>query len=91
MDEMACSQNHMTEAANKRAELHLQISLLIEDEITQPLTLVDAVAHHLGVQKGAERQVEKSEAAIQQVAQPDTIPLRFTARVSSIVSALPAA
>jgi uncharacterized membrane protein len=44
------SQNRMQAQAEKRAELDLQISLLAEHEITQMMTLLDSVAHHLGVE-----------------------------------------
>lgn len=43
------SQNHAGRLADKRAELDLQINLLSEHEITRLLTLMDAVADHLGV------------------------------------------
>jgi uncharacterized membrane protein len=44
------SQNHASRVAEKRAELDLQINLLSEHEITRLLKLIDAVAHHLGVE-----------------------------------------
>jgi uncharacterized membrane protein len=43
------SQNRMQAAADERADLDLQISLLAEHEVTRLLTLVSAVADHLGV------------------------------------------
>jgi len=43
------SQNRMQAQANKRAELDLQISLLAEHEVTQLVTLLDAVARRLDV------------------------------------------
>ncbi len=45
----------MMAASDKRAELDLQISLLAEHEVTQILTLVDAMARHIGVVRGARR------------------------------------
>lgn len=43
------SQNRMSALADKRAELDLQISLLSEYEVTRLLTLVTAIADHLGI------------------------------------------
>jgi uncharacterized membrane protein len=43
------SQNRMQAAADKRADLDLQISLLAEHEVTRLVTLVQAVADRLGV------------------------------------------
>ena len=43
------SQNRMQSVGEKRAELDLQISLLAEHEVTQLMTLLDAVAHRLGI------------------------------------------
>ena len=44
------SQNRMQAQAEQRAELDLQISLLAEHEVTQLMTLLDAVARHLRVE-----------------------------------------
>ena len=43
------SENRASRIADKRAELDLQINLLSEYEITRLLTLMDAIADHLGV------------------------------------------
>jgi uncharacterized membrane protein len=43
------SQNRMGAAADKRADLDLQINLLAEHEITRLLVLTDAIAQKLGV------------------------------------------
>jgi uncharacterized membrane protein len=43
------SQNRMAAAADKRADLDLQISLLAEHEVTKLATLVAAIADRLGV------------------------------------------
>ena len=43
------SQNRMAKAADKRADLDLQISLLAEHEVTRLATLVAAIADRLGV------------------------------------------
>jgi uncharacterized membrane protein len=44
------NQNRMSEAADKRAELHVQIGLLTEHELTRLLRLNEAIARKLGVQ-----------------------------------------
>jgi uncharacterized membrane protein len=44
------SQNRMAAAADKRAELDLQISLLSEHEITKLVSMVSAISDHLGLQ-----------------------------------------
>ena len=44
------TQNRMTEEAEKRAELDLQISLLAEYEVTRLITLVKAIAEKLDVE-----------------------------------------
>jgi uncharacterized membrane protein len=43
------SQNRMQAAADKRADLDLQISLLAEHEVTKLVTLVSAMADRMGV------------------------------------------
>src|SRR5687768_8589610 len=48
------SQNRMQAAADKRADLDLQISLLAEHEITKLATLVAAMAHRMGVESSAD-------------------------------------
>ena len=48
------SQNRMQAAADKRADLDLQISLLAEHEVTKVATLVSAIAERVGV---ADREV----------------------------------
>lgn len=55
------SQNRMSALADKRAELDLQISLLSEHEVTRLLTLVTAIADHLGID--AARDPELAELA----------------------------
>ncbi len=58
------SQNRMAAAADKRAELDLQINLLAEHEITQVLTLTDAIAQHLGVRHGIDPEVEECKTDV---------------------------
>jgi uncharacterized membrane protein len=55
------TQNRMQEQAEKRAELDLQISLLAEHEVTQIMTLLDAVARRLGVEIPREEDVEEAK------------------------------
>jgi uncharacterized membrane protein len=43
------SQNRLSDLADKRAELDVQISLLTEHEVTRLIVLCDAMAAHLGV------------------------------------------
>jgi len=55
------SQNRMQAQDEKRAELDLQISLLAEHEVTQMMTLLDAVARKLGVEHGGNPEIEESK------------------------------
>jgi len=48
------TQNRMAEAAEKRAELDLQISLLAEHEITKIAAMVAAIAERIGIDAGAD-------------------------------------
>jgi uncharacterized membrane protein len=48
------SQNRMAAAADKRADLDLQISLLAEHEVTRLITLVAGVAERMGVETEAD-------------------------------------
>lgn len=52
------AQNRMAEADAKRADLDLQISLLSEHEITKVATLLEAVAHTLGVPVADDRELQ---------------------------------
>ena len=51
------SQNRMAAAADKRADLDLQVSLLAEHEITKLATLVSGIADRLGVQTAADKEL----------------------------------
>jgi uncharacterized membrane protein len=53
------SQNHAAQVADRRADLDLQINLLSEHEITRLLTLIDAVADHLGIDMPERPEVEE--------------------------------
>ena len=51
------SQNRMAALADKRADLDLQISLLAEHEITKLVTLVTALAEHVGVSTAVDEEL----------------------------------
>jgi uncharacterized membrane protein len=53
------SQNRMAAAADKRADLDLQISLLAEHEVTRLVTLVAAIADRMGVKTEADPDLEE--------------------------------
>src|SRR5690606_12215880 len=63
------SQNRMAAAADKRADLDLQISLLAEHEVTKLVTLVSGIADRLGVHTEADAEVEE----ITQDVAPDAV------------------
>ncbi|WP_225112990.1 DUF1003 domain-containing protein [Bradyrhizobium sp. NBAIM32] len=54
------SQNRMTAAADKRADLDLQISLLAEHELTKVARLLTQVAERLDVKPDAERDLQEA-------------------------------
>jgi uncharacterized membrane protein len=53
------SQNRMTALADKRSDLDLQINLLAEHEITRLISMVDPIAHHLGIEDAQRPDVEE--------------------------------
>jgi uncharacterized membrane protein len=53
------SQNRMAAAADKRADLDLQISLLAEHEVTRLVTLVSGIADRIGVKTEADAELEE--------------------------------
>ena len=53
------SQNRMAAAADKRADLDLQISLLAEHEVTRLVTMVSGIADRTGVKTEADADVEE--------------------------------
>src|SRR3954463_13613411 len=53
------TQNRMSAAADKRAELDLQISLLAEHEVTKLVALLSAIADRLGVETDVDAEVEE--------------------------------
>jgi uncharacterized membrane protein len=70
------TQNRMAAEAEKRAELDLQISLLSEHEITRLITLVNAVAKHMGVNPTAEKEIDE----LQQDVAPEKVLDRIEGR-----------
>ncbi|TNC71668.1 DUF1003 domain-containing protein [Rubellimicrobium roseum] len=67
------SQNRMQAAADKRADLDLQISLLAEHEITRLATLVAAIAERLDVHSRADPEMEEIEENVSPEAVLDRI------------------
>src|SRR5262249_49172492 len=63
------AQNRMAAAADQRADLDLQISLLTEHEITQLVKLVSDMAHHAGIKPRAQQELED----VKQDVAPDTV------------------
>ena len=63
------SQNRMAAAADKRADLDLQISLLAEHEITRLVTLVSTIAGRMGIETEADPEVKE----IEQDVAPDAV------------------
>jgi uncharacterized membrane protein len=53
------SQNRMAAAADKRADLDLQINLLAEHELTRLVEMVEAVTDHLGIETAAHRELDE--------------------------------
>ena len=63
------NQNQMAAAADKRAELDLQVNLLTEHELTRLLHLVSAVADRLNVRSDVDEEIEelKQDVAVSDV------------------------
>lgn len=55
------SQNRAAAAADKRADLDLQINLLSEHEVTRLISLTRAIAAALGVDKGTDEELSELE------------------------------
>jgi uncharacterized membrane protein len=58
------SQNRLSEIADQRADLDLQINLLAEYEITRVLTLVDAIADRMGLEVGHDPEVDELKSEV---------------------------
>jgi len=63
------TQNHMAAAADKRADLDLQISLLTEHELTRIATLLVDVAKQMGVKTDVDDELHQ----VQQDVAPDAV------------------
>ena len=63
------SQNRMAAAADKRADLDLQVSLLAEHEVTRLVTLVSGIADRMGVRTEADADLDE----ITQDVAPDAV------------------
>lgn len=53
------SQNRMSELADKRADLDLQISLLAEHEISRMISLVQQVAERMGIEEALDPELDE--------------------------------
>lgn len=67
------TQNRMQRAADRRAELDLQISLLAEHEITRLVAMVQEISTHLGLRSGADPELEELKRDIAPEEVLDTI------------------
>jgi uncharacterized membrane protein len=63
------TQNRMAAAADRRAELDVQISLLAEAEITKLVELVSEIAGRMGVPEAEEEDVQE----MKQLVQPEVV------------------
>jgi uncharacterized membrane protein len=61
------NQNRMSAAADKRAELNLQISLLAEHEVTRMLHLVSAMADQFKVRSAVDKEIEELKQDVEAV------------------------
>ena len=55
------SQNRAGDAANRRADLDLQINLLAEHEVTRLISLTSRIAAHLGIREANDPTLEELE------------------------------
>ena len=53
------TQNRMSAAAERRADLHVQMTLLVEHELTRLMAIISAVAQKLGVTTSVDSEVEE--------------------------------
>jgi uncharacterized membrane protein len=53
------SQNRMAAAADKRADLDLQINLLAEHEVTKLVTMISSILKHFDIATGREAEIEE--------------------------------
>lgn len=67
------SQNRMAAAADRRADLDLQVSLLAEHEVTKLATLISAIAQHMGVKTEVDEELDEIQRDIAPEAVMDEI------------------
>jgi uncharacterized membrane protein len=67
------SQNRAARAADRRADLDLQINLLTEHEVTRLITLTSAIAEKLGVSAGADPAMQELQRDVAPEAVLDTL------------------
>jgi uncharacterized membrane protein len=67
------TQNRMSQAAERRAELDLQVSLLAEQEITKLVQLVSEMSEKMGVQNAQSEEVQEMKRAVAPEAVLDAI------------------
>lgn len=58
------SQNRAAAAAERRADLHLQTSLLAEHEVTQLIRLVTQIANRLGIEEAQDPELQELKRAV---------------------------
>jgi uncharacterized membrane protein len=58
------AQNHAAEAADRRADLDLQISLLAEHEVTQLVRLVSRIADKLGIEEARNPELDELKRTV---------------------------
>jgi uncharacterized membrane protein len=74
------SQNRMAAAADKRADLDLQINLLAEHEVTKLITMVSAIADHLNIKTNIDTEIEElkqdvaPEAVLDEIEEEQKLP-----------------
>jgi len=76
------SQNRISAAADKRADLDLQINLLAEHEITRLVHLVSAISDHLGLKSHEHPELEEIKRDVAPEAVLDEIEEASTGRTS---------
>jgi uncharacterized membrane protein len=67
------TQNRMAAAADRRAELDVQISLLAEAEVTRLIEMVAAIAEHLGISTERRDEIEEMKRRVAPEAVLDAI------------------
>jgi uncharacterized membrane protein len=74
------SQNRMAAAADKRADLDLQINLLAEHEVTKLITMVSAITDHLNIKTNIDTEIEElkqdvaPEAVLDEIEEEQKLP-----------------